>query len=160
MYGALQLLTEAEVAAWPSAGVSPLDSAFTAQRLTRMLRGYEEAESRSVKFYFISAHAVAGVGNGYLHDILFRAGVRPMRKVADLKAAECRKLHAATVKVMKEAVAAGGRDTERDLLGRPGGYRCALDSRAAGKPCPACGTAIEKVSYLGGACYFCPACQS
>jgi formamidopyrimidine-DNA glycosylase len=79
--------------------------------------------------------------------------------VADLKAAECRKLHAATVKVMKEAVAAGGRDTERDLLGRPGGYRCTLDSRAAGKPCPACGTAIEKVSYLGGACYFCPACQ-
>jgi len=58
------------------------------------------------------------------------------------------------------AVTAGGRDTERDLLGRPGGYRCILDSRAAGEPCPVCGTAIEKMSYLGGACYFCPACQS
>jgi formamidopyrimidine-DNA glycosylase len=34
-----------------------------------------------------------------------------------------------------------------------------MDKAAAGRPCPACGTAVAKLQYLGGSCYFCPSCQ-
>jgi formamidopyrimidine-DNA glycosylase len=54
----------------------------------------------------------------------------------------------------------GGRNDEVDLLGNPGGYVRIMDSRAAGKPCPECGATVQKIHYLGGACYFCPKCQS
>ena len=53
----------------------------------------------------------------------------------------------------------GGRNDEVDLLGNPGGYVRIMDSRAAGQPCPKCGRTVEKIQYLGGACYFCPKCQ-
>jgi len=60
---------------------------------------------------------------------------------------------------MKDAVRLDGRDTERDLFGRPGRYVPTLDERALGKPCPACGTTIRKIQFLGGAAYFRPSCQ-
>mgnify|MGYP001140072550 CR=1 FL=1 len=41
-----------------------------------------------------------------------------------------------------------------------GGYRRLMDSRAAGQPCPTCGIVVEKIQYLGGACYLCPRCQT
>jgi formamidopyrimidine-DNA glycosylase len=72
---------------------------------------------------------------------------------------ECRALHAAMETVMRNAVQAGGRDTERGLHGRPGGYAVLLDTRTKGSACTVCGTAIEKISFLGGSCYFCPQCQ-
>ena len=60
---------------------------------------------------------------------------------------------------MHDAVRGGGRDTEFDLYGRPGSYVPRLDRRQAGRPCPVCGTPIEKIQYLGGSCYVCPVCQ-
>ena len=60
----------------------------------------------------------------------------------------------------RQATKAGGRDTERDLYGQTGGYRCLLDTRTRGTPCTACGSTIEKISFLGGSCYFCPSCQA
>ena len=48
-------------------------------------------------------------------------------------------------------IAKGGRDDELDLHARGG--------RTTGRPCPQCGTPIERIQYLGGACYLCPTCQ-
>jgi formamidopyrimidine-DNA glycosylase len=53
----------------------------------------------------------------------------------------------------------GGRDTERDLFGQPGGYRTILSKNTVGTGCPACGTMIGKEPYLGGAIYYCEICQ-
>ena len=114
----------------------------------------------SVKAFMISGGLIAGIGNGYLHDILFRAKIHPTRKVADIAGRECQRLYNAIRKTMKDATRLGGKDTERDLYGAPGGYRPILDSRAKGQPCPECGTPIEKIEYLGGSSYFCPQCQS
>ena len=60
---------------------------------------------------------------------------------------------------LKEMFDRGGRDTELDLYGRQGGYQTILSKNTVGKPCPACGTAIKKESYLGGSIYYCQACQ-
>ena len=110
-------------------------------------------------FFHISEPGAWGIGNGYLQDILFRARVHPKRRVVELDKKEGRALYDSIVETLGSAVELGGRDTERDLYGRPGGYRRILHSKVTGEPCPACGAPIEKIHYLGGASYFCPRCQ-
>jgi len=58
-----------------------------------------------------------------------------------------------------EINAQGGRCDEVDLFGRPGGYQRLMDKNALQRPYPVCGGEVLKISYLGGACYFCPHCQ-
>ena len=53
-----------------------------------------------------------------------------------------------------------GRYDETDLYNQPGQYTRLMDKNAAGRPYPVCGGSIEKISYLGGTCYFCPHCQT
>ena len=60
---------------------------------------------------------------------------------------------------LKEMTAEGGRDTTRDLFGKPGGYRTRLSQTTPGKPCPVCGGMIVKQPYMGGSIYFCDGCQ-
>jgi formamidopyrimidine-DNA glycosylase len=161
-WGAALLLHQSEVASHPYVGkqaVSPISDAFTFEYFQGLFGELEAADSRSVKFFVISQPGIWGVGNGYLQDILFRARIHPRRRVITLTAEERRALYEAIRVTLKQAVELGGRDTERDLYDRPGGYRRILDSRNVGQPCPACGTPIEKIQYLGGASYFCPHCQ-
>ena len=56
-------------------------------------------------------------------------------------------------------IAVSGDMDERDLYDHPGGYTRLMSNQTVGKPCRNCGTAIQKISYLGGACYICPTCQ-
>jgi formamidopyrimidine-DNA glycosylase len=107
----------------------------------------------------ISEPGFAGLGNGCLQDILFNARIHPRRRVASLQPDEERALYDAMRDTLQRMVDGGGRDIERDLYGKPGGYLCQLNGRSNGTPCRRCGTHIEKIQYLGGASYFCPQCQ-
>jgi formamidopyrimidine-DNA glycosylase len=53
----------------------------------------------------------------------------------------------------------GGRDTELDLFGHPGGYKTILCKNTVNKPCPVCGITIKKEAYMGGSVYYCEKCQ-
>lgn len=53
----------------------------------------------------------------------------------------------------------GGRDTEKDFFGNPGGYKSVLSSKTVAYPCPRCGGGITRKAYLGGNVYFCETCQ-
>jgi formamidopyrimidine-DNA glycosylase len=68
-------------------------------------------------------------------------------------------MYQAVKSVLQKMTKHGGRDTEADLFGCPGGYRTILSKNTVGKPCPACDTIINKEAYLGGAIYFCEGCQ-
>ena len=61
---------------------------------------------------------------------------------------------------LKEMRDCGGRDTERDLFGKPGGYPTVLSSKTLALPCPVCGGGLKREAYLGGNIYFCPMCQA
>jgi len=61
--------------------------------------------------------------------------------------------------ILKAMTSAGGRSTEKDLFGQPGGYQVRLSAETKGTPCPRCGTEIVKEAYLGGSIYTCPECQ-
>ena len=66
---------------------------------------------------------------------------------------------ARTVGGIVRALHQGGWEDERDLFDQPGGYQRLMSNQTAGQPCPTCGTLIQKIAYLGGACYLCPHCQ-
>jgi formamidopyrimidine-DNA glycosylase len=53
----------------------------------------------------------------------------------------------------------GGRDTESDLFGHAGRYKTILSKNTVNKPCPVCGTMINKEAYMGGSVYYCEKCQ-
>lgn len=161
-WGAAQLVPREDLGArtYVDPGrVSPLGEAFTWEHYDGLFQDLEPKDSRSIKFFCISKPGIWGLGNGYLQDILYQAHVHPRRKAADLTPDERRALFDATVDVLRRATDLGGRDTERDLHNRPGGYRPALDRRMVGEPCPGCGTPIAKIQFQGGSCYFCPDCQ-
>ena len=161
-WGAAMLFHDSEVPDHPwvgKPGVSPLSDAFTYEYFGGRFGELKENDPSSVKFFVISKPGVWGVGNGCLQDILFRARIHPRRRALHLSEVERRALHAAIRDTLGQMVALGGRDGEIDLYGQPGGYKRILSSETVGKPCPECGTPIEKIQYLGGASYFCPKCQ-
>jgi formamidopyrimidine-DNA glycosylase len=109
---------------------------------------------------------VAGIGNIYADEILFRAGVHPARRADRLPRAELDRIHAAVRPVLDEAIAAEGASFDagyRTVLGLEGGFLAANSvHRRAGRPCARCGTSILKVympGLIGRPTYFCPSCQ-
>ncbi len=133
---------------------------FTYDYFQGLFEQLEKEDARSVKYFIISKPGVLGVGNGYLQDILFRAKIHPRHRAIDLTKQERRALYKAIRDTIRQAMKLGGRTTEFDLHNQPGSYARILDSTATGLPCPECGTPIVKISYLGGAAYFCPQCQT
>jgi len=161
-WGGFQALTPNELTDHPYAGMagpSPLDPALTLERFDEILDWSGDWSRKPIKAFLVHEGNVAGIGNGMLQDILFRARISPKRKVPNLDAGDRGHLHAAMVETISEVVRLGGRDTEKDLFGEPGGYVARMDRRTRGTPCIECGTPIEKIQYLGGSCYICPSCQ-
>lgn len=117
------------------------------------------ADRLSVKAILATEQRIPGLGNGILQDILYNAGLHPKRKVATLTPDQERLLFESIITTIQEMTDGGGRDTEKDLYGNPGGYQTKLSKNTAGKPCSKCGTPIKKESYMGGSIYYCPQCQ-
>jgi formamidopyrimidine-DNA glycosylase len=116
-------------------------------------------EKLSAKAFLATEQRIPGLGNGVLQDILIRAGIHPKTKIAGLDEERRKRLFHAVKETLAEMSDGGGRDTEMDLDGNPGGYRTILSRKTVGTPCPACGQVIEKAAYMGGSVYFCPGCQ-
>jgi formamidopyrimidine-DNA glycosylase len=72
---------------------------------------------------------------------------------------ERRLLLSAIKETLTDMTAGGGRDTEKDLFGRPGGYATVMSRKTLGGPCPRCGSTIAKAAFAGGTVYFCLTCQ-
>ncbi len=161
MWGFVGLLEKAQLSRHPSAevGVPPLSHRFALERFDQLLEEYPEKTQKGVKGFLVTSKHINGIGNGYLQDILYRARIHPARKIPTLSVAERQRLYAAIQETISQAIDLGGREDERDLFNHPGGYVRLMSSQTVGKPCPNCGTTLEKINYLGGACYLCPACQ-
>lgn len=119
----------------------------------------ESKPTLSAKAFLATEQRFPGIGNGVLQDILFEAGIHPKRKISALSEIEKDNLFQAIVSIVKEMTRLGGRDTEKDLFDRPGGYVTAMSKNTVGKPCAKCGSVIVKENYMGGSIYYCPGCQ-
>ena len=111
------------------------------------------------KMFLATEQRIPGLGNGVLQDILWTARIHPRRKMVDIGPGEMKEMFAAVKSVLRQMTDQGGRDTERDLFDRPGGYRTILSKNTAGQPCPNCGAPIVKEAYMGGSMYYCGRCQ-
>jgi formamidopyrimidine-DNA glycosylase len=133
----------------------------TPDDLARSLTGRRVA----VKTRLMDQRAIAGLGNIYSDEILFRARVRGMRASASVTEPEVARLHAACREVLLAAVEARGSSLADaqyvDLYGRPGRFQLAHAVHArAGEPCPRCGAPIARQRAGGRFGYSCPRCQS
>ena len=137
----------------------PSDPEFTFEYFTSLAREARAEGKRSVKGLLTQEGFVPGVGNAIAQDIMFRARLHPKRDIGGLSEAQLRALYYETVGTVRDTTEAGGRNDERDLFGNAGGYARLMDAKAVGRPCPNCGGPVDKLQYLGGACYVCPSCQ-
>jgi formamidopyrimidine-DNA glycosylase len=138
---------------------TPAEKEFTMEYFSSLVKEISRGEKRSAKGLLTQDQLIPGLGNSIAQDILFRARLHPRHPVDELDARQIRTLYLAIRSTVDQALRLGGRNDEHDLFGRSGGYIRIMDKNAAGRPCPECGRKIEKIHYLGGACYFCARCQ-
>lgn len=136
---------------------SPLSEAFDRSYFDSLITA--DSRELSAKAFLATEQRIPGLGNGVLQDILWTARIHPKASLARLSRKEISQMYRAVKAVLRKMIDCGGRDTERDLFGRPGGYRTVLSKNTVGTPCPACGTIIRKEAYLGGSIYVCDGCQ-
>jgi formamidopyrimidine-DNA glycosylase len=139
-------------------GVEPLGADFTAEALRALARGRKQP----VKAFLLSQERIAGVGNIYADEALFRARIHPLRPVGTLKRDQIEALRAGVVESLELGIASKGAsiDDYRHVDGARGSFqdRFLVHTRA-GEPCPRCGTPIEKLRAAGRGTYVCPCCQ-
>jgi formamidopyrimidine-DNA glycosylase len=151
-------------------GPEPLRAEFTVER-------FRQALSRSrqpIKVKLLDQSLLAGVGNIYASEALFRAGIAPTRPARRLTRAQVKRLWRAIRAVLREAIACGstvplnftgeGASDGLFYFGRAPGAPDYYEERLrvydrAGQPCPACGTAIRRRVQAARSTFYCPRCQ-
>lgn len=137
---------------------SPLTDEFTFEYFSSLLT--VSLQNKSLKAFIATDQRMPGLGNGVLQDILFHSGFHPKRKMNTLSNEDMTKLYHSIKYVLNEMTEYGGRDTEKDLYGNPGGYITYMSKHTYGKPCSRCGYEIRKENFMGGSVYFCEHCQN
>lgn len=136
---------------------SPLTAEFSAAYFQKLLNS--EPKNPSMKALLATEQRIPGLGNGVLQDILYNAGLHPKRKLDSLSKEAGEALYYCIKDTLSEMAELGGRDTEKDIYGEPGGYKVKLGSRTVNHPCCKCKDIIRKESYMGGSIYYCATCQ-
>jgi formamidopyrimidine-DNA glycosylase len=158
--GTMHLLDEA---AWRTytgrIGAEPLDPEFGPERFHAILR----SSTQAVKKVIMDQRKLAGVGNIYANEALFRAGVDPSRRADRVPAPAAARLHGAIRAVLAEAIDAQG-TTVRDYrtgTGQRGSFQFALEVyERGGEPCVRCGSALATTHAIDGRqTTFCWRCQ-
>lgn len=136
---------------------SPLTDAFDERYFEQLCSA--SPKNLSLKALLATEQRIPGLGNGVLQDILWNAALHPKRSLLSLNDKEQLRLYQSIKETLKAMAEQGGRDTEKDLFGKAGGYPTVCSNTALSRPCPRCGGKLIRQSYLGGAIYFCPVCQ-
>jgi formamidopyrimidine-DNA glycosylase len=113
------------------------------------------------KSLLLNQSRIAGIGNVYVQDPLFKAGVHPLRAISTLSDEEVAALWHAIQEMLRESIDHGGSSWELNLYGEKGSWDDGffLVGYREGQPCPTCGTTIEKIKTGSTSSYICPVCQ-
>lgn len=138
-------------------GISPADKDFTVEKFASLLSG----RGGGIKSFLLNQENVAGIGNVYVQDSLFKARLHPLRMIQTLTDLEIEALHRSICEVVEHSIRLRGLKYERDLYGHHGKYgpRQFLVAYKPKEPCPKCRTAIVKIRTGSTASYICPKCQ-
>jgi formamidopyrimidine-DNA glycosylase len=159
-FGTWELLEPEEVDAYLQRrlGHEPLERSFTAKRLAERLEG----RRAPLKAALLDQRTVAGLGNIYVDEALWRAQLHPLRPAGTLDADELTRLTKAIRDALRAGIARQGASL-RDYS-TPDGRRGRAQERfrvydREGEPCPRCGTPIDKIRVGGRGTWYCPNCQ-
>jgi formamidopyrimidine-DNA glycosylase len=157
-FGSLDLVPTAELAEWPALkalGPEPMD--LDPRELRKRLAG----RTAPIKLLLLDQRIIAGLGNIYVCEALFRAGIHPKRPGGSISIERLKRLVPAIHDVLAEAIAAGG-STLRDFASPDGELGYFSKSFAVydreGKPCE-CGGTVKRIVQGGRSTFFCPRCQ-
>jgi formamidopyrimidine-DNA glycosylase len=139
-------------------GPEPLAPSFSATRLARLAAG----RKAPIKAFLLDQRRVAGVGNIYADEALWRARIHPLRPAGELDAAEIVRLHRALRAALRKGIELQG-STLTDYV-TPDGERGSMQHEfhvygRLGEPCDRCGRPIERIVVAGRGTWFCPFCQ-
>lgn len=162
-FGALDLIATANADNHPllaALGPEPLGNAFSGAYLAARLKG----RKGPVKALLLDQRIIAGLGNIYVCEALFRAGIHPARAGGRIGAARLERLAVIIREVLEEAIAAGGSSLRdyRQADGELGYFQHSFRVYdRAGQPCPApgCSGRIARIVQGGRSSFFCPVCQ-
>jgi formamidopyrimidine-DNA glycosylase len=159
-FGTWQLFESDDLEAYlaPRVGSEPLGRSFTSKRLARALAG----RRAPVKSALLDQRRLAGVGNIYADEALWRARVHPLRPAGELTEDEIKALHRAIRLTLRAGIERQGAtlNNYRTPDGSPGSMQHEFKVYGrAGEPCDRCGTPIEKIRAAGRGTWYCPLCQ-
>ena len=157
------LLTVEPETALAKIGPEPLSELFTPVDLFESIQGRRAA----IKGLLLNQSVVAGLGNIYADEALFRAGIHPQSPGDALTLADCSRLHSAIRQTLATAIREGGSTLGRSGIAnyrRPNGVTGHYQQRhqvygRTGKPCLVCGGPIHRVQVAQRSTHFCPHCQ-
>jgi formamidopyrimidine-DNA glycosylase len=139
-------------------GIEPMTADFTVEHLRRITRG----RRAPIKAFVLDQRQIAGVGNIYADEALFRAGIHPLRATGTLTRAQLERLRDAIEAALSAGIAAKGAtiDDFRHVDGARGSFQDRfLVHLRAGEACPRCGATIRKIVAGGRGTYVCEHCQ-
>jgi formamidopyrimidine-DNA glycosylase len=159
-FGTWELLDEGHLRPYLDArlGPEPLAGSFTASRLAALAA----RRTTPVKAFLLDQRRIAGVGNIYADEALWRAQIHPLRPAGELSGDELGRLHRALRAVLRKGIERQG-STLRDYV-TPDGDGGAMQHEfhvygRFGEPCDRCGRPIERIVVGGRGTWFCPHCQ-
>ena len=127
-----------------------------------MQRPQQKGKKTALKNILLDQRVLAGLGNIYVDEACFLAGVRPTRRGGKVTAEEIKRLHRAIRQILKKSLANRGTtfSSYRDGLGGEGGFVKLLKVYGrAGKPCQKCKKTLKKVKVSGRGTVYCSGCQ-
>ena len=160
-WGEMRLASAEELAAHPALcvmGPEPLGGTWTAGQLAERLT---KRPKTAIKAALLNQAVVAGVGNIYADESLFRSGISPLRPAGSLTKTETDRLHQEIQAVLTEATEGGGTTSDNyvDAEGRVGRYTPRVYDRA-GQPCVSCGAPLTRIRITGRGTVYCGSCQN
>jgi formamidopyrimidine-DNA glycosylase len=137
-------------------GPSPME--ITTEEFLAIAASYPK---KNVKSLILDQDKLSGIGNAYAHDILWKAKLHPQRKLGTLSVEELKRYHKAIKDIVMRAIELTG--LEPDFYGKGGNMKTFeqlfIMGYKEGKPCPECGTTIQKIKTGSTQTFICPKCQ-
>jgi formamidopyrimidine-DNA glycosylase len=141
-----------------TAGLGPNATDLDVAELRTLIKG----QRTRLKTFLLDQSKIAGIGNAYIHDILFLAKLHPLRPLATLSDEEIASLQRAIHAGLQPSIDKGGAFYEVNLHGQKGGFQVEdiLIGYREGQPCPVCSTPIQKIKTGSNSSFICPNCQN
>jgi len=159
-FGKFLLASDKELALEPNTNniaIDPFDERFTFDYFSSLLKG----KKTQVKAFLMNQKNVGGIGNMYMHDVLFKARLHPQKKISDMSGDDIKLLYESISDVLNLSREKGTFAYESDFFGQKGGFTTDyfLIGYKENKPCPICDEAIVSIKTGSTTSFICPACQ-